>query len=68
MDALTAVCRYGSLTGAEISVLATNRSANELYEAASAALEAADQSRGTTGLLGADQIPEFELLINRMPD
>jgi hypothetical protein len=67
-DALAAVCRYGSLTGAEISVLATNRSANELYEAASTALEAADQSRVATGLFDAGQAEEFELVFNTIPE
>jgi hypothetical protein len=67
MDALTAVCRYGTLTGPEISILATNRSANELYEEAAASLEAANSAHPGDSLLGG-QIPDFELLINTLPD
>lgn len=73
MDALVAVCRSTFSTGIEIAVLATNRSASDLYlEVLDESLTAQRTGRliglGTQVMAVDDQALDFDLAVNRLPD
>ncbi|MEU2280692.1 hypothetical protein ABZ614_01760 [Streptomyces sp. NPDC013178] len=63
-DALSAVCRYSELVGVEVSVLATNPAASELYEAVEAARENDYSPTAGRGLTAEELDFDFDLVVN----
>ncbi|CAM5519350.1 hypothetical protein [Streptomyces aurantiogriseus] len=63
-DALSAVCRYSELVGVEVSVLATNPAAGELYEAVEAARENDYSPTAGRGLTAEEMDFDFDLVVN----
>jgi hypothetical protein len=66
-EALEAVCRYSTLAGIEIAILATNPLVSELYEHVEADRDASSES-GMAGSLSSDLILDFDISVNTLPD
>ncbi|MFF7309673.1 hypothetical protein [Streptomyces sp. NPDC008137] len=63
-DALSAVCRYSELVGVEVSVLATNPAACELYEAVEEARQNDYSPTAGRGLTAGELDFDFDLVVN----
>jgi hypothetical protein len=67
-EKLAAICRFSALVGAELAVLATNPSANELYAAVAQSWERDPLQVGGGGSVDSDLQLDFDITVNRLPE